>query len=74
MTVLAIQGKEVSKMRRTECLTVSVPELATMLGVSPEMLYGQIRYGRLEAIRVGARVVIPIRVAERMLGQKIRRW
>ncbi len=60
------------KVQGADRITIDVRDLAKVLGVSRELLYGAVRRGELEAIRVGRRrVVIPLKVAEEMLGQKI---
>lgn len=40
-------------------LTVSVPEAAAILGVSPRTVYRAVRRGDLAAVHVGRRVVVP---------------
>lgn len=55
---------------RQRRLTVSVEEAAALLGVSRGYAYEQIKVGSfpVPAIRIGARIVIPIHEVARVLG------
>lgn len=56
----------------TTRLTIDVRTLAKLLGVSHELLYEDIRKGRIRAVRLGSRrVVVPLSVAEELLGSTI---
>jgi excisionase family DNA binding protein len=46
----------------------SVAEAAEILRVSKEALYDELKRGRLPAVRVGDRWIIPRRALERLLG------
>lgn len=50
--------------------TYSVAEAAGVLGISTAMGYKLVREGKLEHLKLGARVVIPRRVIARMLGEE----
>jgi excisionase family DNA binding protein len=49
-------------------LAYSVPEAARRLGVSPMTLYREIAAGRLAAIRIRDRLLIPRIVLERLIA------
>jgi excisionase family DNA binding protein len=52
-------------------LAYSVPEAARRLGVSPMTLYREIAAGRLAAIRIRDRLLIPRVVLERLIENAI---
>jgi excisionase family DNA binding protein len=52
-----------------ELLTISVPEAARRLGLSAQGLYTLARRGEFPSIRLGSRVLIPLRAIERMLDE-----
>ncbi len=52
-------------------LAYSVPEAARRLGVSPMTLYREIAAGKLPAIRMRDRVLIPRLVLERLVEEAI---
>ena len=52
--------------QRTERITYTVKEAAAALGVSEWMVREEIRSGRIESIRMGARILIPRQVLERL--------
>ena len=41
-------------------LALSVQEVAERVGVCPPLIYSEIREGRLKALRVGKRLIIPL--------------
>lgn len=48
--------------------TITVDELATLLGVSRNTAYTAVRNGDVPSLRVGARIVIPRRALEDLIG------
>lgn len=52
-----------------EPLVLSVAEAACQLGVSRAHLYELIRTGRVRAVRLGRRIVVPQRVIEALLRE-----
>lgn len=53
----------------TERLTMSVAAAALTLGISRNSAYALISEGRLPHLRLGRRLVVPVRALERMLDQ-----
>jgi excisionase family DNA binding protein len=51
-------------------LTMTVPEAAEAVGISPLSLYRFIREGRFPAVRVGRRVLVPLAALERWLEEE----
>ena len=51
----------------SERQTLTVPEAARLLGVDPRTLYDAIAAGRLYAIRLGVKLLIPKRTIDRLL-------
>ena len=51
-----------------ERITYSVKEAAAALGVSEWMVREEIRVGRIDSVRFGARILIPRQALERLLG------
>jgi excisionase family DNA binding protein len=49
-------------------LTMTVNEAAQALGISRTLAYEMVRSGELPSLRLGRRVVVPVRTLERMLG------
>jgi excisionase family DNA binding protein len=54
-----------------ERLTVTVEEAGAMLGISRGLAYELIQRGELPAVRLGRRIVVPVRTIEAMLDQVI---
>ena len=52
--------------QETQRITYTVKEAASALGVSEWMVREEIRSGRIESIRMGARILIPRQVLERL--------
>jgi excisionase family DNA binding protein len=50
-----------------EPLTLSVPEAAKLLGVSPDLVYDLVAVGELPALRLGRRIVVPRRALEELV-------
>ena len=50
-------------------LFVSVPKAAKLLGVGKTLLYTQIRLGKFPHRRIGGRIVISVKVLERMANE-----
>lgn len=53
-------------------LTLTVEQAATLLGISRGLAYEMVRAGKIPAIRLGRRVVIPQRALERLLEDPTR--
>ena len=53
----------------TERLAVTVPQAAEMLGLGRSTTWQLVRRGRLRSLRVGKRVLIPVRELERFLTE-----
>jgi excisionase family DNA binding protein len=51
----------------TEKLTVSVPEVAKMLGLAKNSVYRACAAGQIPSWRIGKRIVIPLSTLERFL-------
>ena len=51
-----------------ERITYSVKEAAAALGVSEWMVREEIRVGRIDSVRFGARILIPRQALERLAG------
>ena len=51
--------------------TLTVPEAAQLLGVSPRLLYEEVRRGNVPSIRVGHRVLISRAHLAAMLGETV---
>ncbi len=51
-----------------ERITYSVKEAAAALGVSEWMVREEIRVGRIDSVRFGARILIPRQALERLVG------
>lgn len=54
-----------------ERLTVTVAEAAAMIGISPAHGYELIRLGKLPAIRLGRRLIVPKKALEQFLDQAL---
>ena len=50
-----------------ERLTVSVKEAAHLLGIGRSAAYEAVRSGEIPSIKIGRRILIPMRAIERML-------
>jgi excisionase family DNA binding protein len=55
-------------MADQECLTLSVPEAAQLLGVSRALAYQLVARGELPSLRLGKRLVIPRHVIDALLS------
>ena len=53
----------------TAKVTLNVREVATRLGISQSHCYDLVREGKLPAIRLGARVVVPLSALGRFLDE-----
>jgi excisionase family DNA binding protein len=49
-------------------LTLTVTEAAQTLGISRALAYELVRTGELPSLRLGRRLVVPVRALERLLG------
>ena len=61
------------KVKSPSKMTLSIPEVAEMLGISRNSAYQGVMTGEIPSIRVGKRILVPIKALERMLegtGQK----
>ena len=47
------------QIQRSPRLTLSLPEVAAWLGVSPHLVWGQVNRGELPSVRLGRRVLVP---------------
>jgi len=54
-------------------LAVSVDEAAKLLGVSPFTIRNYVASGRLRAVRVGRRVLVPMEVLEKVMVEGVSR-
>lgn len=52
--------------RQNQVLFVSVPEAARQLGIGKTLLYEQIHAGKFPHRRIGGRIVVSVRVLEKM--------
>jgi excisionase family DNA binding protein len=50
-------------------LTLSVEEAARLLGISRQLAYTGVKEGRIPAIRIGRRLLVPRRALERLLEE-----
>lgn len=53
-------------------LTLTVPEVATRLGIGRNQAYALARAGRLPVIRIGKRFLVPVVALERWLEEQTR--
>lgn len=53
-------------------LCISVPEAARLLGLGRNSVYEAVRRGEVPAVRVGRRLVVPIRALEEWLESQTR--
>jgi excisionase family DNA binding protein len=51
--------------------TLTVPETASLLGVSQRTAYGAVGAGELPALRLGRRLLVPVPALIRWLGAEI---
>lgn len=49
-------------------LTLTVEEAAVLLGISRGLAYEQVRLGVIPALRLGRRLVVPVRALEAMIA------
>lgn len=56
------------ELNTIERVTISVDEAAAMLGVSRTSAYEYVRTGHLPAIRMGRRLLVPIRAIDDLLN------
>lgn len=47
--------------------TLTVPEVAEVLGISSDTVYSEIRKGRIPAVRFGRRLLVPCEAIDRLL-------
>lgn len=50
-------------------LTLSVEEVATVLGISRGLAYEMVKTGKIPSVRFGKRVLIPRRALEKLLEE-----
>ena len=65
-------GLRAREMDPTGPLAVSVEEAGRLLGVSRDLVYDMVARRELVAVRLGRRIVIPVRALQEMLGQTIK--
>ena len=58
----------VREMKNTKCLTVSVTELAKILGISRTKAYVEVNSGRIRALDIPGCLRIHLREVKRLLG------
>jgi len=51
--------------------TLSIRQVAAILGISPRHAYDLAKSGELRAIRLGRRVVVPVAEVEALLGRPL---
>ena len=54
-------------MNQVEPKTLTVPEAAKLLGISRGSAYEAAKTGELPVVRIGKRLLVPIKALERML-------
>jgi excisionase family DNA binding protein len=52
-------------------LTVTVAEAGDLLGISRGLAYELVQRGELPAVRLGRRIVVPVRAIEALLDQVV---
>lgn len=62
-------GRERNRAKRMERLTLTVEEVAQLLGISRGLAYEMARCGKLPVVRFGRRMLVPRGALERMLNQ-----
>jgi len=67
------RGREEGERKVSKPLAVGVNEAAKMLGVSPFTIRNYAASGRLRAVRVGRRVLVPMEVLERVVEEGVGR-
>jgi hypothetical protein len=70
-----LSAAEVAELEHRECLDMK--HTAAVLGVSISSLTVEVRAGRLECLRMGARgrrIIIPKKARERWLEQSVTSW
>ncbi|MBT9260208.1 MAG: helix-turn-helix domain-containing protein [Clostridiales bacterium] len=55
-------------------LTLSVPEVAHMLGIGRNTAYELARAGKLPVVRLGKRFLVPVAALERWLEEQAQAW
>jgi excisionase family DNA binding protein len=61
------------KVKSPSKMTLSITQVAEMLGISRNSAYQGVMTGEIPSIRIGKRILVPIKALERMLegaGQK----
>lgn len=56
---------------QAERRTMTIPEAATLLGISRNSAYVAARKGELPVVRIGKRFLVPRSALERLLGEKL---
>jgi excisionase family DNA binding protein len=56
---------------RRERLTMSVEDAADVLGISRSLAYELVRRGELPSLRLGRRLVVPVRAVEALVEDAI---
>lgn len=57
-----------AELKPTKPLAVSVEEAGRLLGVSRDLVYDMVTRHELVSVRLGRRIVVPVRALEEMLG------
>jgi len=66
LTTTAQRQGEESERKGLKPLAVGIKEAGKMLGVSPATISRHIAMGRLRAVHVGSRVLVPMEVLEKV--------
>lgn len=62
------KDREEAIVEKAHKVTLSVPEVAQLLGVSRNVAYRAVREGQIPALRIGRRVVIPLASLDSLLS------
>src|SRR5690606_2539369 len=54
--------------QHVQSLTVTVEQAAAALGISRGLAYELVRRGEIPSVRLGRRIVVPIRVLDELIG------
>jgi excisionase family DNA binding protein len=68
-----VTSPEERKAEEAKPLVVSVNQAARLLGVSPRTIQNYTALGRIRVVRIGKRVLIPMKVLEKALAEGLKR-
>lgn len=63
-----VQIEDMHMTTQVEPLTISVAEAARRLGISRDNAYTQAREGRLPTVRIGHRILVPVKKLESLVN------